>query len=266
MKDEKFPIPATIEVSLGDDDLEESLLHQKGLWLGRYTPEELFAQMEQFGIERHLSERGYTHLEPHLVCEPFRYHLRIEGSAGPDDKPDLLIEVKARRTTENVIGRSRQGPYSSLVLDWVLFQDPRAEFAPEHPRLPGQKHPGLQLLDMGTRLLLAQVKELNVDLVLTYPGHFHNAVFYSPQFRFLEAAAEGHFQALVRDLMGDERLLAEASEALDNGQVLDGSGRPVFWIQKAQAWALRKSVEDDIFTPDYLTRVESASQQRFTYA
>lgn len=260
----KIPIPATIEIPFEPDDLEESLHHQKGLWLGCYSPEQLRQHLEQHGVLQHLAERGFSDPELQLECEPFSYTLRITGGKGRDAEPQLLVEVKARRTTESLIGQLGRRTYSTLVLDWVLFQDPSAEFNEDHPPLPGQKHPGLHLLRQGIRLLLGQVQNMEVDLVLTYPQHFHNAFFYAPQFRFLEPVTEGHFQALVRDLLKDTDL-ARASAALDEGEVLDDQGRPVFWMQKAQAWPHNQEIEEELFGKEFEAAQAHAREQRFRF-
>lgn len=264
MCSDKLPVPATIELGLTEEDLVDSLGYQKGLWLGSYTPEELFKDLEKYGVVEHIEARGYTKLNPDLKCEPFQSVLRITGRHAQAEEPQLLVEVKARRTTERLVSQLGNRDYSSLVLDWVLFQDPCAEFDEAHPQLPGQEHPGLHLLRLGSKLLMGQLEDLDVDLVIAYPRHFHNAVFYAPQFKFLEAETEGHFQALYRCLMSQKEL-PRASKALEVGEVADNAGRPVFWQQKAQAWAREESIAEHLFGETYQARVKKAAEQKFSY-
>lgn len=256
----KLTIPGTIEVPLQTGDLEGGLSEQKGLWLGRYTLEELIDDFERFGIFPHLKERGYTQVTPHMETQPFKGTLRITGRA--EGQEHLLVELVTRRTTESVIGGLSGRPYSTLVIDWVRFQDPCAEFGEEHPRLPGQEFPGLQLLRKGTELMVEHVRGLDVDLVLTHPQHFHNAVFYSPKFRFLDPLTEGHFQALCRDLKADG--LATASQALEDGRVRDSTNHAVYWLSKAQVFPQAPSIEKELFTEDYERAVQKASTEQFT--
>ena len=257
----KLTIPDTIEVSLSAADLDGGLTDQKGLWLGRYTLDELQDDFEKFGILPHLKERGYTQVTPHLECEPFKGTLRITGQA--HGREHLLVEVTTRRTTESVIGDLDGKPYSTLVIDWVRFQDPCAEFEDGFPQLPGQEHPGLHLLEKGTALMVDHVKNLDVDLVLTYPQHFHNAVFYSPRFQFLDPQTQGHFQALSRDLLSEG--MAEASLALEEGRGSDENGRPVYWLSKAQVYPLSKKIYAELFDREYDMLVARAARTRFKY-
>jgi hypothetical protein len=255
----KLTIPDTIEIPLTSGDIEGGLSEQKGLWLGRYTLDELRDDFERFGILPHLKERGYTRVTPHMETQPFEGTLRITGTA--NGKEHLLVEVVTRRTTESLIGDFGERPYSTLVIDWVRFQDPCAEFGEGHPRLPGQEHPGLHLLRKGTALMVDHVRGLDVDLVLTYPQHFHNAIFYSSKFRFLDPVTEGHFRALCRDLKNDG--LANASRALEEGRVRDSSGHPVYWLSKAQVFPQTPSIEKELFNKDYELAVQKAQAQKF---
>ena len=255
----KLTIPGTIEIPLSSGDLEGGLSEQKGLWLGRYTLEELVEDFERFGILPHLKERGYTNVTPHLETQPFKGTLRITGMA--EGQEHLLVEVVTRRTTESLIGDFHGRPYSTLVIDWVRFQDPCAEFGEGYPKLPGQEHPGLHLLRKGTDLMLDQVRELDVDLVLTYPQHFHNAIFYSTKFRFLDPLTEGHFQALCRDLKDGG--LAKASLALEEGRVRDGNGHRVFWLSKAQVLPQTQNIENELFGEEYEIAVQKARAEHF---
>ncbi|MFA5504690.1 MAG: hypothetical protein WC314_19395 [Vulcanimicrobiota bacterium] len=257
----KLTIPDTIEISLSTEDFDNGLTNHRGLWLGRYTVEELIDDFEKFGIFPHLKRRGYTRVTPQLECEPFKGTLRITGWAGETEH--LLVEVTTRRTTERVLGDLSERPYSTLVIDWVRFQDPCARFEDGLPQLPGQEHPGLQLLEKGTELMVEQVKSLDVDLVLTYPQHFHNAVFYAPRFQFLDPLTEGHFQALSRDLL--EAGLAEVSLALEEGRVIDESGSAVYWLARAQVFPLSEKIRQTLYGRDYQAQVRKAKKARFKF-
>lgn len=262
-KKKKFPSLDTIEFDFTEEDLEGSFDLARGLWLGKFTPEQLIADLESHQIFSLLAERGYTDLNPQIDCHGFESSLVITGIHVSKQEPQLLVEVHARLTRSQVVAGMTDRKYSSLVFDWILFQDPCAEFKSKHPRLPGQRYPGLHLFELGTQLMLDQIRQLDVDLVLNHPQHFHNAVFYSAKYRFLDPLTEGHFLALQRDILS-ELTLADASRALDEGKVVDSAGRPVVWKQNAQAWPRDEKIRAQLFGADYHERVERASQVKFT--
>src|SRR4029453_19687251 len=88
----------------------------------------------------------------------------------------------------------------ALVLYWMVLQNPRASFTLERPRLPGQDHPGLGAREPLYVMLTSWATAWGKDALLNVPEYFHNAVFYTARFRFLEPAEQGRFEALRRVL------------------------------------------------------------------
>ena len=260
----KKPTDEFIELDLTEDDFGGSFEKSRGLWLGKFTPEQLIADLESHGIFEHLNKRGYTNIQPQIECEGFESALLITGDHASKTEPQLLVEVHARLTNSKILSQLDDEAYSSVIFDWVLFQDPCAEFDPEHPRLPGQSYPGLDIFKLGSKLMLEHVDQLNVELVINHPQHFHNAVIYSPPYRFIDPLSEGHFLALKRDLLLSHTL-AEASQALDDGKVIDQAGTPVVWKQNAQVWPRDKRMEGKLFGEDYQQRALEASGNTFRY-
>lgn len=261
----KRPSNEFVELDLTEEDFGGSFAHSRGLWLGGFTPEQVVQDLEEHGIFKHLGQRGYTNIKPQIECEGFESRLIITGEHCRKSEPQLLVEVEARLTNSKILSQLEDRSYSSLIFDWLLFQDPCAEFDEEHPQLPGQKYPGLDLLELGTQLMFEHVRQLPVELVLNHPQHFHNAVFYSSLYRFLDPLSEGHLRALKRDLLGT-RPLAEVSRALDEGKVLDHAGHPVIWKQNVQAWPRDAEIEAALFGPKYMERMEQASKEKFRFA
>lgn len=254
-----------IELDITEDDLGGSFENARGLWLGRFTPEQVVADLESHGIFEHLTRRGYTNIAPKIECVGFESALVITGEHGSKQGPQLLVEVRARITNYKSSVLTDDETYTSLVFDWILFQDPCAQFDADHPRLPGQNYPGLDLLHLGTKLMMEQVGQLEVDLIVNQPQHFHNAVFYSPPYQFIDPVSEGHFLALKRDLLATSTL-AKVSRALDEGNVVDQAGVAVVWKQNAQAWPRYEAVEQKLFGEQYQRRVLEASLQKFQFA
>jgi hypothetical protein len=89
------------------------------------------------------------------------------------------------------------------------------------------------------------------------PAFFHNAKFYAPPFAFLDAAEQGRFEALCRDLAGCA--VAEASAALESGRVVDAArGEPVTWSPGDMLAALSPPVRGYLASPEYGHAVAAA--------
>ncbi|HVQ28851.1 MAG TPA: hypothetical protein VMV21_04680, partial [Vicinamibacteria bacterium] len=91
-------------------------------------------------------------------------------------------------------------------------------------------------------------REWGKDAVLATPEYFHNAVFYSPEFRFLSPREQGRFLALRRDL--GSLSVAQASAAILDGRVRDlGASRTLTWqpgvIVSAVSEALARALESE---------------------
>lgn len=119
-------------------------------------------------------------------------------------------------------------PLALLVVQWVSLQHVCGAFTRERPQLPGQSHPGLGAGRRVYRLLWRMARELGKDGLSAFPMYYHNAVYYSEGFSYLDPRKQGELVALKRDLAALPLNLA--SEGINRGRLLDGStGRVVDW-------------------------------------
>jgi hypothetical protein len=122
------------------------------------------------------------------------------------------------------------------------LQNPRKQFDPARPALPGQLYPGLGVAWEVFTLLQIMARRLRFAGVLNVPAYYHNAYLYNVRSRFLDPAVEGTFRALRRDL-GSERPLAEAAWAVHAGCVRDAeTGDRFEWVGHEQCYALRRGI------------------------
>jgi hypothetical protein len=115
-----------------------------------------------------------------------------------------------------------------MWLEWLLMQNPRADFSPARPPLPGQEHPGLGILADVFAWLVIACREAGLDGVAFRSAHFHVATLARRRFRFLEPRLQIRFDAIME---ATESLgLAEASHLVAQGRVRDAvTGEPVAW-------------------------------------
>ncbi len=205
--------------------------------------------LERFGILQQLRARGFKTPSVHLELDhPLGQTVRIFGD---DERRELLVEMRVRRTTREVPG------FEVLHLEWMLLQDPRGRFDDARPALPGQLHPGLGMLQEFFGWLVVVSETLSLDGIVFHPNHYHVAALARRLTRFLEPEKEALFRA-VSDLLR-ELPLAEASRLVDEGGVRDTeTGEPLRW----QGWPLvlpiSARLRERTEGPEYEVAVEAA--------
>jgi len=217
----RIPFFPSEQAALSKEALEQQILFELtgenpgNCLFGRYDENKVMAIADKAGLLRGLARAGYP--DPILslsVSDPSDQ--RICLYAGEKTRERLLLEL--RLNLINFHPGRKIGPFGEetcfriLVLSWLVLSDPDRDFSLSRPRLPGQKRPGLGLLDEVFFLLRTFARDLCVDGMLDTPEHFHTALFYSRVFHFLDPEVEGRFRAIARDLKNVP--LALASDAI----------------------------------------------------
>ena len=208
---------------------------------GRFDAGDIRQRLAAAGLISGLAARGYPEPALALSCaDPADQ--RICLFAGGTTRDRLLMEVRLQLSLfhpKHPIGPfTEESSFRMLVIHWLVLSDPDRGFSLDRPRLPGQERPGLGLLGETLSLLKTFSRELAVDGVLDVPDHYHTALFYSRDFRYLDPGEEGRFQAIARDLAGVP--LSLASDAIREGCLVNReTGEPVAWPVAEQVMAVR---------------------------
>jgi acetoin utilization deacetylase AcuC-like enzyme len=230
-------------------DLEEALglrPRRQELLLGYYTASGLEHALFRYGVFDHLERIGFRQFRGAFDSEGPGERVRLYGQA--DGREHLLMEV--------ILERRRLVGVDVLYVHWLSLRNPRVQFSPLRPRLPGQDVPGLGIArEVGTMLARMAVR-LGLGGVVFRPGHYHTAYPARHEFAFVDPQRQGRFEALVRDLAGVP--LLEATTAVDEGRVLL-YGRPYAWEADEMVSWLRESPGD----PGEVQRARESV--RFTY-
>jgi acetoin utilization deacetylase AcuC-like enzyme len=207
---------------LTDDDIAASLRgpHRPRRFLGYYSPQGLELALERAGLLDRVRALGFAHPATEMDLDnPTGDTVRLYGDAS---RRELLIEARAR------IDRGAIPGLALLRIEWLLLQNPRAEFTADRPRLPGQSYPGLGMSQDIVALLILACDRLQLDGLVFVPAHYHSASQGRKWLRFLDPADEGLFRALQQALHGLP--LSEATRAVAEKQVVDGeTGEPFVW-------------------------------------
>lgn len=224
----------------GEDDLEEALFSQlthqpEERFLGFYSEEGLRHGLERYGLLDTLRLRGYSEFSLELDLQDFHHTLKVNGDGL------LLFECRLRKargsTAESFAEFQRKFTPDLLVIEWLSLSDPRREFCPARPRLPGQTHPGSGVADEVFVILYLAARRLKLHGLVETPERFHNAYLYRRKTHFIDPIAEGQFQALLGLL--NQHSLCEIAWALEEGRVIDEAlDAPIKWTPNPQLFAL----------------------------
>jgi acetoin utilization deacetylase AcuC-like enzyme len=207
-------------------------------FLGYYTAHGLELALEQVGIFERLRDLGYEQPDLELDLTPGRHTLRVFGDRR---RQELLIEVRLHRDRQTLPG------FELLALDWLLLQHPRGRFTAQRPALPGQRYPGLGMLQDAVALLVQVCHRLGLDGLIFTPSHYHLVQQSTRYTRMVDPADAAAFEALEEALAGVP--LGEASRLVEEGRVVDSrTGAPFVWqgmpMLLALSAGLRERFED----------------------
>ncbi len=211
--------PSSEGFAITEEDLQEALgMSPPGprTLLGYYSAEGVEHALSSYGFLPHLGRLGYG-----------RFRVSIDGaSAGERVRLTATADQEEYLLVECVLERRDIAGSAFLYVNWLSLRDPRARFSALRPRLPGQEVPGLGMAREMGQLLARMARRLGLAGVAFRPAWFHVAYTARQRFQLTDPAAQGRFEALIRDL-GHLPLL-QVTTAIAEGQVLR-NGLPYRW-------------------------------------
>lgn len=184
--------------------------------LGAYTPQAIELALERYGVLPHLDRLGYSEFRVQLDAADPGERFRLLGRA--QGAEHLLVEM--------VVERVEVGDRTVLYLHWLTLRHPLGAFRGSRPPLPGQEVPGLGLAAEAGELCRRIAERLHLAGVGFRPAHYHVAYVARHRARFVDAARQGRFEALVRDTAGLP--LVDVTRAVDAGRARR-NGEPYAW-------------------------------------
>jgi acetoin utilization deacetylase AcuC-like enzyme len=237
--------------SLTDEDLAGILpgVPRRTRFLDFFSNHGIELALEQFGLLDQLRLRGFIHPVVdvdfgHTVGQTLRIHASAE-------RTELLVELRADRS-------QRVAPdFEVLVIEWLLLQNPRAEFGPFRRPLPGQKHPGLGLLKEFFSFLVVVCEMIGLDGVYYVPSSYHVAAQSRSKVCFVKPEHEAEFAALSEAMAGVP--LARASTLVAEGGVTRKEDGAVYeWRGLPMVLPVSKALEETVRGDAYRAAVVEA--------
>jgi acetoin utilization deacetylase AcuC-like enzyme len=231
--------PPTDDWGLSAEDLASALggpARPRRL-LGFYSRPGLELTLERAGLLDRVRDLGFEHPLLELDLDnPAGDTVRLFGDPR---RRELLIETRLRVDRREIPGMAL------LRIEWLLLQNPHGHFTPDHPRLPGQAHPGLGMLHDLIALFILACDRLQLDGVLFVPSHYHVAAQGRKTMRFLNPADEGVYRALAPLLQ--PLPLSAAAEALIAGRVIDSvSGQVFAWQPVPMTYPVSERLREQV--------------------
>lgn len=232
------------------------------LFLDFYSEEGIFTALNEYGIFEDLKKQGFNDFI--IVTDtkdPYRHKFRAYYDKKKADH--LLCEAYLRKKTfvarpvfdSNISGEI----FTLIVIEWLVLQNPSAQFTSHKPQLPGQNYPGLRIGRKVLQIFINMCLRLKADGLLNVPEHYHNAAFYSRNFSYFNPQTEGFFQAIRRDLghLG----LYTLSWAIEWECLIETkTGQYWKWFTDEQILPVSDKIENYFKSKEYVKQVKKASE------
>ncbi|OHD64777.1 MAG: hypothetical protein A2176_10640 [Spirochaetes bacterium RBG_13_51_14] len=198
---------SSVEKGIGYIDLSGALpdpsRNKEKLFLRNFSAADLYEIMKRVKLIDHLQMRGLTDIRVEIdIDDAYIHYLKLYHQ---DINPDSIL-FDLRLSESRFVPDSRffdddsTTAYDMIVIEWLSAQNPFHTFSESRPQLPGQKQPGLGILNYCFEMMYIVAREVIKDGFLDIPDHVHGAVMYSKKFKFFDPAHEGALRAMMRDL------------------------------------------------------------------
>ena len=228
--------------------------------LDYYTEDGFVFALERYGLLGKIRGLGFD--DPHFTfdtADPKRQHVTCHAAKGGIDH--LIMDLMMGRIRKPAPGGLEPpDELEFLSIEWMMLQNPSIEFAPDHPRWPGQDHPGLGLNEEVMLLHIQSARRLGLDGVINHPSRYHIAYLGREHSWFLDPRVQGRFDALRQALSGLE--LGDATWRMERGEVRwadDGSA--IEWLPEDYVFPTTKQLAAYFQSPFY-EKPRAASRQR----
>jgi acetoin utilization deacetylase AcuC-like enzyme len=218
-------------------------------YLGYFSRVGVELLLERFGIFQQLRAKGFRNPVVTLELDhPLGQTMRVLSDPG---ERAVLVELRMQRSTRVVPGME------SLVVEWLLLQNPRLEFSAERRQLPGQQHPGLGMLRELFGLMVVICETLELDGLFFHPSQHHLAALSRRYARFLHPEHEALFRALERLVAAMS--LQEVATALADGRIVSAvTGEPLRWEPYPLVIPVSQGLKQRVSSDAYEAQVEAA--------
>ncbi len=245
---------------------DRSNSNSSSLFLGKYSEDGIKFIMERFGLDRQARHLGLRHLDVVVdTKDPYRHRLTIYNGRHRD-KDHIVMDYVARYQHLVPKDIDAENEYSQqlnvLMVEWLLLQNPRAEFTHRRHQLPGQRFPGLGLGDQLLALFTLMGRHLQVDGIINVPEYFHTGLIFSKRFVFLSPHVQAQVYQIAQDLWKKYRLAVIAWASATDSIINIKTGEPQIWEPRRQIIPIQGQLKQYFKSDAYLSTAKNLSNQK----
>jgi hypothetical protein len=229
-------------------------------FLGYYSEEGIRLALQKYGVYKKLKQRGFEDVVTFVdTSDPYRHKITLYHHQ--QHQNNIIVELVLRKDFFSIkmpfAHTVAEKTYLGLTIDWLCVQNLLGSFSEDRQQLPGQKYPGLGFSSVVVELLMLICWRLNLAGLINIPEFYHNAVFYSKIFYYLDPLDQAKFLALQKTFKKFK--LSTISWGIDWGCVRDlQTNQPFTWFVKQQIVPLEKDLKCLFKSKEYQDCVHQA--------
>ncbi|MBC8376845.1 MAG: hypothetical protein H8E26_12430 [FCB group bacterium] len=244
------------DLSWDDFFTDRSSVNSSSLFLGKYSEDGIKFIMERFGLDRQARHLGLRHLAVAVdTRDPYRHRLTIYNGRHRD-KDHIVMDFVAKYQHLVPKDIDAENEYSHqlkvLMVEWLLLQNPKADFSHRRRPLPGQRYPGLGLGDQLMALFTLMGRHLQVDGIINVPEYFHTGLIFSKRFVFLSPIVQALVHQVAHDLWKKYRLAVIAWASATDSIINIETGEPQIWEPRRQIIPIQSQLRQYFKSDEYI--------------
>ncbi|NQV40822.1 MAG: hypothetical protein HQ506_00580 [Candidatus Marinimicrobia bacterium] len=254
------------DLSWDDFFTDRSASNSSSLFLGKYSEDGIKIVMERFGLAQQARHLGLRHLDVVVdTKDPYRHRLTIYNGRHRD-KDHIVMEFVAKYqhlVPKDIDAENEYGQQLKvLMVEWLLLQNPKADFSHRRHQLPGQKYPGLGLGDQLMALFTLMGRHLQVDGIINVPEYFHTGLIFSKRFVFLSPNVQALVHQIAQDLWKKYRLAIIAWASATDCIINIETGQPQIWEPRRQIIPLHSQLRQYFKSDGYTGIAQGLKDER----
>ena len=230
------------------------------LFLNRFSEYDIRKFFSKSGMTSYLASRSFEKLVYKIFQDESLVH-HLEVYSNFEDTVNMLIDLRLSELKFSPENSTKT--YDTFLIDWFMTRNPNSlKFKKSKPQLPGQKSPGLGLLNIMIKIMkLVSCASLN-DGFINVPDHLHLALMYSRNFYFYDPKYEGMLRAVLRDLKNDG-LYNISWAAVTNSIISKSTCKPLQFSPSHQVYPVSDKMKKHFSSSYYTKALKLAMKEHF---